>query len=267
MTQPIRFFSPAETARRLGVTVKALRVYEAEGLVRPARSGAGWRAYGPQQMERLHQVLALKRLGLPLKDIGDLLAGRMADLDSVLALQEESLKLRLAATERGLALLASARSRLKRGGTLSMDDLIQLTRETTMDSNRIDPAEWKRVFVPLAQKHFTEDEQLDLMERQIAGGEEIQKTWSALIGEAKAAYVAGTEPGSPAMNDFARRWMALAKQMVGGDPAVLNKVDAMWNEAFEDADFRDRAPFSPEVMAFVRRSVSAAHEAGAISYP
>ena len=61
-----RFFSPAETAKRLGVSVKALRVYEAHGLVAPARTQAGWRVYGPVEMARLHQVLALKRLGLPL---------------------------------------------------------------------------------------------------------------------------------------------------------------------------------------------------------
>ena len=67
---------------------------------------------------------------------------------------------------------------------------------------------------------------------------------------------------SPRMNDFAHRWMALAKQTVGADPVVLNKVDAMWPEAFQDPDFRERAPFSPEVMAFVRQAVHAAHAAG-----
>jgi hypothetical protein len=50
----IRFLSPSETARSLGVSVKALRVYEAEGLVEPHRTEAGWRVYGPDQMTRLH---------------------------------------------------------------------------------------------------------------------------------------------------------------------------------------------------------------------
>ena len=48
--------------RSMGVSVKALRVYEAQGLVEPVRTGTGWRAYGPEQVARLHQVLALKRL-------------------------------------------------------------------------------------------------------------------------------------------------------------------------------------------------------------
>ena len=36
-----RFLSPSETARRLGVGVRALRLYERKGLVRPGRTQAG----------------------------------------------------------------------------------------------------------------------------------------------------------------------------------------------------------------------------------
>jgi len=76
-----RYLSTAETAAALGVTPRALRLYEARGLVRPLRTDAGWRAYGPEQVARLHQILALKRLGLPLRAIGELLAGRFKALD------------------------------------------------------------------------------------------------------------------------------------------------------------------------------------------
>ena len=67
---PDLHLSPAETAKRLGVSTKALRLYERHGLVTPLRSVAGWRVYGPSQMAQLHQVLALKRLGVPLAQIG-----------------------------------------------------------------------------------------------------------------------------------------------------------------------------------------------------
>ena len=40
----IRFLSPSETASRLGVSVKALRVYESRGLVEPVRTEIGRRA-------------------------------------------------------------------------------------------------------------------------------------------------------------------------------------------------------------------------------
>ena len=132
MSQPPRFFSPAETARRLKVSTKALRLYETLGLVKPLRASTGWRTYGPDQMVRLHQVLALKSLGLPLRRVGVLLCDQLADLDSVLRLQETALRARIADDAGRLELLLTVRRRLARGETLSVDDLIHLTRETVM---------------------------------------------------------------------------------------------------------------------------------------
>lgn len=76
MARPGSYRTASDTARRLGLTVRALRVYERHGLLRPGRTLAGWRVYGPEEMARLHQVLALKRLGLKLGQIADLLQGR-----------------------------------------------------------------------------------------------------------------------------------------------------------------------------------------------
>ena len=52
MSPSARFLNPAEAAQRLGVSAKALRLYEQRGLVAPARTAAGWRAYGPDEMAR-----------------------------------------------------------------------------------------------------------------------------------------------------------------------------------------------------------------------
>ena len=35
--------SPTETATRFGVSIKALRLYESRGLLKPLRTEAGWR--------------------------------------------------------------------------------------------------------------------------------------------------------------------------------------------------------------------------------
>ncbi|MGE0717631.1 MAG: MerR family transcriptional regulator, partial [Alphaproteobacteria bacterium] len=52
MSSTTALLNPAEAARRLGVSAKALRLYEQRGLIAPARSAAGWRAYGPDEMVR-----------------------------------------------------------------------------------------------------------------------------------------------------------------------------------------------------------------------
>ena len=56
----------SEVVRRTGLTSRALRFYEARGLVSPLRTASGRRYYGPAELERVNQILALKRAGLSL---------------------------------------------------------------------------------------------------------------------------------------------------------------------------------------------------------
>ena len=111
-----RFLSPSETARRLGVGVRALRLYERKGLVHPKRTEAGWRVYGPGEIERLHQVLTLKSLGLSLTRITQLLGGREADLSALLALQEDVLSVRISDLQKARKAVQAARAKLSREG-------------------------------------------------------------------------------------------------------------------------------------------------------
>lgn len=49
-------------AARTGLTVRALRVYEREGLLRPSRAANGWRRYGPNDLMRLNTISQSGRL-------------------------------------------------------------------------------------------------------------------------------------------------------------------------------------------------------------
>jgi DNA-binding transcriptional MerR regulator len=253
-----RHLSTAETASALGVTPRALRLYEARGLVSPLRTGAGWRAYGPEAMGRLHQILALKRLGLSLRAIGELLRGRRIGLEQVLALQEEALAQRQAETLRALELVRRARAQLRGGRDLSVDDLATLTRETTM-SDRMTEEEMKALFDPLAQKHFSPDELKALETRKLDAvqQQETSAEWTALIAEARALQARG-EPSSPEAVDLARRWMALVNRFSAGDPEVNAKVGAMWKEAMSDPAVSGRLPFDMSLWSFVAEAAKAA---------
>ena len=62
-----------ELARRSGSTVKAIRFYEAKGLLpRPARSPSGYRLYADRDLKRLAFIQRAKLLGLPLAKIRNL---------------------------------------------------------------------------------------------------------------------------------------------------------------------------------------------------
>jgi DNA-binding transcriptional MerR regulator len=89
------FLNPSESARRLGVSVKALRLYERRGLVAPARTTAGWRAYGPDEMARLAEIAALRALGLSLAEVARVLEGDVRGLEGALAAHQTALEARL----------------------------------------------------------------------------------------------------------------------------------------------------------------------------
>ncbi len=246
------YLSPSEAARRLGVSVKALRVYEQRGLVKPLRSQADWRAYGPEEMARLHQILALKALGLPLARIGALLEGRASTLESVLAIQEQALKDEGKRLEHALALIRAARSRLAAGERLSIDDLTQLTKETTM-SNKLSNEEWKKMFDPLIQKKYA-PEDLAKASGQHFNQEEVSRQWNTLFEEAKAVMAKG-DPYSPEALDIGRRWSALVNQFTQGDPKLAEGSSKVWKDAFADPKVASRLPVGADLFAFVGKAM------------
>lgn len=242
-----RTLSTAEAAQALGITPKALRLYERRGLVKPARTAAGWRAYGPESLSRLHEILTLKRFGLSLAAIADILEGRLIEFETVLALQEEALKRRLASAERGLALVRAARARIAGGGTLSLDEILNLTRETTMTK---DTPEWAKDMQPIIDKHFSQADR-DAWARSAGPYDQaaVAKQWESLIAEAKA--LVGTDPAAPKAVDLARRWREMVEVKSGADAATQARIKSVWKDAMADPKLAPKLPFGPEVMQFI----------------
>ncbi|MEU3848078.1 heavy metal-responsive transcriptional regulator [Micrococcus terreus] len=66
-----------ELAEAAGLSTDTIRYYEKAGLLPPtARTPGGYRAYGPEAVDRLHFIQGAQRLGLRLEDIGNLLTIR-----------------------------------------------------------------------------------------------------------------------------------------------------------------------------------------------
>jgi DNA-binding transcriptional MerR regulator len=93
--------SASEAAKRLGVSAKALRIYEERGLLAPERTAAGYRVYDAGAMARATEIVALRALGLSLAQVSCVLAGDSRNLEVALSAHEASLQrnvLRLEAT-------------------------------------------------------------------------------------------------------------------------------------------------------------------------
>lgn len=61
-----------DVARKLGVTLRALRFYEKEGLIKPERVGTT-RVYTRREIARMQLILRGKRLGFSIREIGEFL--------------------------------------------------------------------------------------------------------------------------------------------------------------------------------------------------
>jgi DNA-binding transcriptional MerR regulator len=134
----------AECAAQLGLTVRSLRIYEQHGLIAPRRTEKGWRLYGALEIGRLHEILALKRLGLSLSRMAELLAGRAVDLDRTLAVQQSALLELRKRADQSLSLVNAARAKLSVGGSLSIGELINLAKETNMTEPSLDAIAQRR---------------------------------------------------------------------------------------------------------------------------
>jgi len=121
-----QFLTPSEAARRLGVSAKALRLYERRGLVTPIRSEAGWRSYGPGEMARAAEVAALRALGLSLAQVARVLGGDAQDLAPALAAHQATLESRLRDLAATVSKVRALRADLAQGKAPAAGELTRL---------------------------------------------------------------------------------------------------------------------------------------------
>ena len=118
-----QFLNASDAARRLGISAKALRLYEQRGLLAPVRSAAGWRAYGPADLERAAEIVALRALGFSLAQVARILKGDASGLEPALAGHEAALEARLREVVAALEGVRAMRGDLARGGAPTVSDL------------------------------------------------------------------------------------------------------------------------------------------------
>ncbi len=247
-----------EVAARTGLSHRALRFYEARGLVRPLRSEGGRRVYGPGELARLNAVVALKRAGFSLAEIGRTLADRRADLAGLVAAQLADLDRRLDELTASRGLLLTVQSRIDRGEPIDVATLCSLIRtgETT-----VEPENWRAV----TDRYFTPEEKAEWREKMadVPAGFDQQaygERWKALSARIEAAQP--LDPASAPAQAFVDEWFALLK------PFSEVATPAMWTGAARMYEKMDEWPahadpgFSAEVWRFIQAATKARLDAG-----
>jgi len=105
-------FAIADLAKEFGISTRAIRFYEAKGLLAPERLGAT-RVFRRRDRARLILILRGKRLGFSLRDISDYLSLYDANRSQQVSLLTAKVDERLASLERQLHDLQTTIAELK----------------------------------------------------------------------------------------------------------------------------------------------------------
>ena len=243
----------AQVAKLTGLTSRALRFYEARALVTPLRTASGRRHYGPAELERLHQIVAMKRARLTLAQIQRLAAGRQLDLRSLLEAQIDTLADRERAIAGARALLEDILSRIDRSEPIDVATFCSLIRqgETTMSQDKVNEL--------MAQ--YMSAEQKQAFDRSVAAlpadfdNEAHNAKWKDLSDRIKAALP--MDPASAQAQAFLDEWDEMIRPFLAvASPEMLEGVKT-FHDHIEEWDGEVDSPFDAEVYRFH----IAAHEA------
>ena len=237
-------YRASEFAELTGVTVRALHHYDRVGLLKPTgRSAAGYRLYGANDFARLQQVLTLKFIGLPLRQIKEVLGREELDLAGVLRLQREVLESRRTELDAALRAVREAETVLARGGEPAWDEFKKIVEVISMQHD----TEWMK-------RYYTEEQLADLARR---GTPEVlergQREWQKLIAEVEEAEREGLDPASERAQSLAARWEGLINEFTGGDPGILENLKRLYADQSNWPDTFSK-PYSDESADFISRA-------------
>jgi DNA-binding transcriptional MerR regulator len=238
----------ADVARRTGLTSRALRFYEARGLLAPVRTASGRRLYGAAELERINQIVALKRAGLSLAQIQRLCARRPLDLARLIDAQLEALEARQSEIAEAKQLLLSVKSRIDRGEPVDVATFCSLIRQ---GDAVMEHENWKKV----ADRYFSPEEQAHWAERMADvpasfDPEAYNRQWSDLSLRIETALP--LDPAGAEAQAFLDAWQALlapfkavaTPQMMEGATNLYNRMDEWKGD--------QKPPFSMKVWQFIQ---------------
>lgn len=205
-----QWLSAAQCAARTGLTVRALRVYEREGLVAPVRSDKGWRRYGQAELERINTVVSLKALGLTLEQIRQVMAPTPPPLMQLLDLQIQALSAKRAAADRALQLLDAARARAA-SGPPSLEELCELIH-TTQVNRSAHMQSFRTFYRRLVNELSSPEEERAWLTwwaehpEQAAAARGLGEQLRTLRPELEQLAASEADPASPAAQALISRW-------------------------------------------------------------
>ncbi len=258
-SQPANWLDIAEVARRTGLSSRALRFYEAKGLVVPMRTHTGRRLFNTAALARLHQIIVLKSAGLSLAQMKMLFAGRPLDLEQVLRAQLAMLAEEEARICKAQSLIHIALSCIGRGEPLNAETLCSLV-ESGDRIMKQEPQEWQAV----TDRYFTPEQKAQWAQSWANLPRDFdqnayQQQWQDLGDRIRAALPMA--PNSAVAQSFVDEWYALLKPFADiASPAMWTATVKMYDDMDQWAEHGAGKPnpgFDKAVWDFMKAATAA----------
>lgn len=190
-----------ELAKRTGLTVRTLHHYDQIGLLCPSgRSEGGYRQYDPSDVARLHGIQALRRIGLPLEEIGKVLDANGANLQDIIGRQLRVLDHEIAQATALRDRLSMLQTKYAAGKEPGLADWLGTLQLMAACDQYFSPAEVKLMF---------------------GNWRHVEAQWAQLVAEVRALMDAGVPALDARVQPLAHRWSSLMHTWMDGNMDLM----------------------------------------------
>jgi DNA-binding transcriptional MerR regulator len=240
----------SEFAEMAGLTVRTLHHYDRLGLLQPSgHTRAGYRLYNQRDFARLQQIVTLKFIGFPLKQIKDLLDRRDLDLAETLRFQREALLEKRRQLEMAVDAIAQAERATQSGLQPDWASLRKIIEVMEMQNNM----DW-------VMKYYSEEARAKIAERGKNWTPELQakaeQDWKDLIRDVENAQSSGMDPAGPQARALVERWSKLIEAFTGGDPEITKGLGKLYSDQ-SNWPSTFQKPFGGSFGEFMKKAMAA----------
>jgi DNA-binding transcriptional MerR regulator len=206
--------------------------------------------YGIRDLERLEQIVALKFLGIPLKQIKSILERDVRELPAVLRSQRQALEEKRRWLDHAIGAIQDAERSILPGKQADAALLKKIIEVIEMQ----DSAEFlNQYYSGSAQAKLADRRAQFTPEMQ----EEVSKAWNELFKDVEASL--DENPSSEKAQALAARWRKLIESFTGGDPEVGAGLKKAWSdrEHWPSTLQQQTKPYvNPKVFEFIARAMA-----------
>jgi DNA-binding transcriptional MerR regulator len=213
-----RTYQIREFAQSAGVTARALHHYDRLGLLKPKRSPTGYRTYSAHDFEKLEQIIALKFIGVRLKQIRFFTTRAPEGLANALRAQRQTLEAKKRLLDQAIVAIGEAENAVRAGKGADPTLYRRIIEVIEMQNNS---DEWNKKYDSLVQAKIERLKSISPNEMT-----ELRGEWAALVGDIQQAL--GEEPSGVKAQELAARWVSLLERVMGGpvEPSMIGSAAA-----------------------------------------